>query len=89
MKRVHVATGKGFEALAVCELDIQHAAVCVHQRERIELANVTRIAQNIEVRQSTSKRSPAKGSMRTKARLDSGCGRTLRTYSCRMAWAPL
>ena len=40
MKRMNMAAGKRFEALAVCELDVEHAAMRVNQRERVELANV-------------------------------------------------
>src|SRR5438270_4353513 len=40
MKRMYVAAGKRFEALAMRELDIEHPAMRVNESERIELANV-------------------------------------------------
>ena len=73
---MHVAADESFEALAVRELDVQHAAVRVDQRERIELARCRPSSSSTpKWPQSTSKRSPANGSMRTKAR----CGFQLRT----------
>ena len=46
---VHVATGEGFEALAVSELDIEHPAVRFDQREGIQLACIARVAERTEV----------------------------------------
>ena len=87
-ERMNVTANEGFEALAMSELDIHHAAVRIDQGEGIELARVARIIERAEVAQSTSKRSPAIGSMRTKARRGFSCGRTLRTYSWRMLDPP-
>jgi hypothetical protein len=46
---VHVAAGEGSEALAVGELDIQHPAVGVDEREGIQLPHVARVAECAEV----------------------------------------
>jgi hypothetical protein len=86
---VHVATDEGFEALAVSELQIQHAAVGFDQGESIELALVPGVIERAEVPPSTSKRSPGGGSIRRKARLGFNCGRTVCTYSRRMLCPPL
>src|SRR5260370_14075548 len=49
LKRVNVATYEGFEALAVRELDVHHAAVTFHQREGVQLARITGIVERAEV----------------------------------------
>ena len=46
---MNVAAGEGLEALAVSELDIQHPAVCVDEREGIQFARVPRVTQRAEV----------------------------------------
>ena len=46
---VNVAADEGFEALAVSELDVEHAAVRVDQREGIQLAHVAGIIERAEV----------------------------------------
>src|SRR5580658_10615817 len=46
---VHVAAGESCKALAVGELDIQHPAVGVDEREGIQLAHVARVAECAEV----------------------------------------
>jgi hypothetical protein len=48
-KGVHVTTDEGFKALAVSELQIQHAAVGFDQRESIELALVPGVIEHAEV----------------------------------------
>src|SRR2546425_1662476 len=49
LKRVNVATHESFEALAVRELDVHHAAVTFHQREGIQLARIAGIVERAEV----------------------------------------
>src|SRR5579885_3503584 len=44
-----VTTDEGFEALAVSELQVQHAAVCFHQGESVEFAFVALIVESAEV----------------------------------------
>jgi hypothetical protein len=46
---VDVTAGEGFEALAVSELDIQHPAVRIDEREGIQLPHVARVAECAEV----------------------------------------
>src|SRR5580658_5489429 len=46
---VNVTAGEGPEALTVGELDIQHPAVSIDQRERVQLAHVARVAERAEV----------------------------------------
>lgn len=46
---MHVATGKGLEALAVGELEIHLAAMRVHQTEGVELAGSAVVDQRAEV----------------------------------------
>ena len=73
---MNVTTDEGFETLAVSELQIQHAAVRFDQGKGIELALSPEYSSAPKCPQSTSKRSPGEGSMRTKARLRLACGRT-------------
>jgi hypothetical protein len=49
LKRVNVAPQEGFEALAVRELDVHHAAVAFHQREGVQLALVAGVVEGAEV----------------------------------------
>jgi len=46
---VHVTAGEGFEALAVRELQVQHPAMCFHQREGIQLAFVAGVIEGAEM----------------------------------------
>ena len=46
---MNVTAGEGFEALAMRELDIQHSAVRIDQREGIELARIARVSERAEV----------------------------------------
>ena len=46
---MHVTADEGFKALAVSELQIEHAAVRIDQREGIELALVAGVVQRAEV----------------------------------------
>jgi len=48
-ERMHVAASEGCKALAVGELDIQHPAVGVDEREGIQLARIAQVAQRTEV----------------------------------------
>src|SRR5712691_1590688 len=48
-ERMNVATGEGFEALAMSELDIHHSAVRIDQSEGIELARITPVSERAEV----------------------------------------
>jgi len=85
---MNVTAHEGFEALAMSELDIHHAVVRIDQGEGIQLTRIARGIERAEVTQSTSKRSPAMGFMRTKVRRGFSCGRTLRKYSWRMLDPP-
>ena len=88
-ERVHVTADEGLEALAVSELQIQHAAVRFDQGEGIELALVAGVIERAEVPPIDFEALAGGGSMRTKARLGFSCGRTVCTYSRRMVWPPL
>ena len=76
-KGMDMATHEGFKTLAVGELQIRHPAMPIDQREGIQLTLVALVVECAEVSPVHLEASPASGSIRTKARLDWGCGRTL------------
>jgi len=74
---MNVTAHEGFEALAMSERDIHHAVVRIDQGEGIQLTRIARGIERAEVTQSTSKRSPAMGFVRTKASVaDAPCVNT-------------
>ena len=63
-----VAAHQGLKRLAVRELEIHLPAVTLDEAEGVQLSRVAFIHKRPKWPQSISKRSPAAGSMRTKAR---------------------